>query len=416
MKQRLLVVLTIALLWMSTYQISAQETTPSPLINTRLLAYYSYYNIYPEQGEFIVTDIPVEVLTHLHYANIGISDAGQCVSVDVYADTQYLYPGDRFAERLRGNFKQLPILRTRNPNLQIVMSIGGWENSAHFSDVALTEDARARFIRSCITFMQQYDFDGLEIDWRYPVEGGKEGNITRPEDTANLTLLVQELRTALDEASFEDERTRPYLLSMTMPALEPQISLYDVEGLHPLLDYINLMTFGYEGAWSEIAAHMAPLYGSERDPREANQASHSVDGTVRAYLDRGVPADKLVIGVPFSAQAWQNVRAGSLFGLYQPADGVPLGTRDGGTLFYGDLGPFLNNPDYIRYFDDLSLVSWMYNPARHIAISYESPESARRKAAYVRGFGLGGLMAWEVSNDSDELTLMNALYLGLTEP
>ncbi len=415
MKRRLLV-LTVALLCLSVHHIFAQDETPAQLINTRLLAYYSYYNIYPEQGEFLVTDIPVELLTHLHYADIGISETGQCASVDAYADTQYLYPGDRFSERLRGNFKQLPILRLRNPNLQIVMTVGGWDNSARFSDVALTEEARARFIRSCVTFMQQYDFDGIEIDWRFPVEGGKDGNVTRPEDTANLNLLVEELRAALDEASLADERTRPYLLSMTMPALEPQISLYDVASLHPLLDYINLMTFAYEGAWSEIAAHIAPLYGSERDPREANRSTHNVDGTVRAYLDRGVPADKLVIGVPFSGQAWQNVRAGDLFGLYQDADGVPLGTRDGGALFYRDLGPFLSSPDYIRYFDDLSLVSWMYNPARHIAISYESPESARRKAAYVQGLGLGGLTAWEVSLDSEDFTLMNALYLGLTQP
>ena len=165
MKRRLLV-LTVALLCLSVHHIFAQDETPAQLINARLLAYYSYYNIYPDQGEFLVTDIPVELLTHLHYADIGISETGQCASVDAYADTQYLYPGDRFSERLRGNFKQLPILRLRNPNLQIVMTVGGWDNSARFSDVALTEEARARFIRSCVTFMQQYDFDGIEIDWQ----------------------------------------------------------------------------------------------------------------------------------------------------------------------------------------------------------------------------------------------------------
>lgn len=418
MKQRILV-LIMALLALSSLRVDAQtetqETPPGvPQLTTRLLSYYSYYNIYEQAGTFLVTDVPVERLTHLHYASVGISATGQCESVDEYADTEYLYPGDRTAERLRGNFKQLPILRQRNPELQIIMSVGGWENSGRFSDAALTDESRTRFVQSCIAFMRQYSFDGIEIDWRYPVEGGRAGNITRPEDTANLTLLMQALRAGLEETSLDDDRR--YLLTMTLPAVEGLYRLYDVAALHPLLDYINLMTFDFEGAWSSLAAHIAPLYSSERDPRGVAQTPVSVDGAVTAYLNMGVPADKLVIGVPFYAQAWQNVRAGRLFGLYQATGGVPSGTRADGRLYYRDLNPLLTSADYVRYFDDMALASWMYNARRNIAVSYESPESARAKGSYARTAGLGGVMAWEVSFDAPTFDLLNAIYQGLTQP
>ncbi|MDX2162300.1 MAG: glycoside hydrolase family 18 protein [bacterium] len=400
-----------ALLCLPTGQAAAQTPTPSPY---RVVAYYHYYDIYPENGTRLVWDIPVETITHLHYANIGISEAGQCISVDEYADTEYLYPGDRPVERLRGNFKQLPTLRQRNPNLQIIMVVGGWDNSHTFSTVAASAEGRERFAESCIAFMQEYGFDGIEIDWRYPVEGGRAGNAVSDADSANLTLLIETLRGALDAASIDDDRR--YLLTMQLPGVQAQYRHFEIENLHPLLDYLNLVSFGFEGSWSTMAAHIAPLYASTRDPRETEREAHSVDGAVRAYLNRGVPAQKIVVGVPFYGQAWQNVSPNDLFGLYQETGGIPNGTRAGGTLYYRDLAPFLASSDYVRYFDDLALVPWMYNARRGIAISYENPESIRNKAAYVRSMGLGGLMGWALSYDSQDHRLLNAMYAGLTLP
>lgn len=377
----------------------------------RIVGYYNFYNIY---YDYFVTDIPADRLTHLNYAYIDISEAGQCVSADEWADTQYLYPGDLTSERLRGNFKQLQVLRGDNPNLRVLMTVGGWERSRHFSDVAVTEEARERFAQSCVAFMQEYGFDGIDIDWRYPVVGGAPDTVTRPEDRENLTLLLETLRTAIDEASAEDEQR--YLLTMVAPAVESLWSNFEIERVHPYVDWINLTTFGFEGEWSTSAAHMAPLYASDRDPRGDMRETQNVDYAVNAYLNAGVPASKLVIGIPFYGQAWRNVRPNNLFGLYGEADGVPDGTRDAGTLYYRDLELFLQSSDYTRYFDDVSLAPWMYNRERGIAISYENPESITNKAAYVRSLGLGGMMAYELSYDSSSNTLLNAIYGELNLP
>jgi chitinase len=382
---------------------SAQET------EYRVVGYYNYYNLYTD---YLVTEIPASLLTHLNYTYIDVSEAGQCVSTDTWADTEFPYPGDSPSERIRGNFKQLALLKQANPNLQILMTVGGWEHSAYFSNIALTPESRVRFAQSCVAFMQEYHFDGIDIDWRYPVQGGAEGNITRPEDTANFTLLLEALRTEIEEASAQDERR--YLLTIVAPAVEAFYRQIDLERVHQYVDWINLTTFGFEGNWSTVTGHIAPLYSSARDPR--GDVGHSVDAAVNAYLDRGVPANKIVVGIPFFAQAWRNVRPNNLFGLYQTNGGVPEGSRAGGTLYYRDLGRFLESSDYVRFFDDVAIAPWMYNRDRGIAISYENQQSLRSKAAYVRSLGLGGVMVWEISYDSENHELLNAAFSTLRLP
>src|SRR5690606_26275570 len=174
---------SILILFTALGGISAQsETTPQPTVPSpsgpyRIVGIYSSYNIYDR--EYFVTDIPADKLTHLNYGPLSISENGQCISSDEWADTGFMYPDDKETERKRGNFKQLGLLKAEHPDLKVLMSVGTWEYSAHFSDVAATEEARVRFANSCISYMVANGFDGIDIDWRYPVIGGKEGNVTR---------------------------------------------------------------------------------------------------------------------------------------------------------------------------------------------------------------------------------------------
>lgn len=407
--RRTIIGLALLALSVTSQTVFAQDETAG----YRVVGYYTYYSIYTE--EYFVTDIPVDLLTHINYAHIDISVNGQCISSDEWADMQYPYPGDRNNERLRGNFKQLQLLREDRPDLKVLMSVGGWEHSQHFSDAALTPESRLRLARSCVAFLRQYGFDGIDLDWRYPVSGGPEGNVTRPEDRQNFTLLVAELRSQLDEWSERDNQ--PYLLTIAAPVMEPLYSNLELDQLHLYLDWFNLMAFGYEGEWSTLVGHIAPLFANSNDPRgQAFSRTYNVDGAVNTYLDAGVPASKIVVGVPFYAQTWRNVVPNDYFGLFQPADGVPSGTRPGGVLFYRDLEPLLQSEAYVHFFDDEARVPWMYNPESRIAVSYEDPESILNKAAYVRRMGLGGMMAWELSNDDDSHTLLRAVFTGLYGP
>lgn len=405
--RRLLIALVLVIILSSLRTTSAQEPTTS----YRRVGYFTSYSIYTQQ--YFVTDIPVQYLTHLNYYAISISPNGQCVSGDQWADTQFSYPGDKPSERLRGNFKQLQLIKKNNPSLKILMTIGGWDQSKYFSDVAATHDARVRFARSCIAFMRDNGFDGIDIDWRYPVSGGKEDNDYSKDDSANFTLLLAEFRGQLDYWNGQDNK--PYLLTMALnPAFYPNFQLTQAQGY---VDWINLMSYGFEGDWSEIASPFSPLYGSPKDPRgDKARLANSVEGAVKECLDSGVPADKIVLGVGLYAQAWSSVKPNDVFGMYEPVQGVPAGTRPGGVLYYRDLLPLLTSNNYTRYFDNDTMTPWLYSEARKVAISYEDQESIRAKMSYITDLGLGGVMFWELSFDDDAHTLLQAASDTLTTP
>lgn len=401
------VVIAIAMIGIvSVNQYTNAQDTAAPY---KLIGYYTSYSV-TNTPPFFVTDIPIDRLTHINYYAVNISQNGQCISTDDWADTKFPYPDDRPTDRLKGNFKQLQLLKKQHPKLKTVMTVGGWDQSRYFSDAAATHDSRIRFANSCIAFMRQYGFDGIDIDWRYPVSGGKDGNDTSPDDSANLTLLMSELRGQLDYWNGQDNQQ--YLLTMAVaPAYYENYQLAQVQAY---VDWINLMAYGFEGSWSTIASPYSPLYGNPKDPRgDKAREKNSVAGAVKECLDLGVPADKIVVQVGLYGQAWSNVKPGDLFGMYQPANGVPAGTRPGGLLYYRDLLPLVSSTNFTRYFDDQTKMPWLYSTGNRVAISYEDQESIRNKALYISTTGLAGMGLWELSFDDDAHSLAQAAFEGL---
>lgn len=143
------------------------------------------------------------------------------------------------------------LLRVANhfDHLNVMFAVGGWENSQYFSAIAADPQRRLVFIASLIQMIKKYEFDGVDVDWEYPVTGGaKEGT---PEDKANYVILLTELRTAVDNLAKMGGRDRPYLISIAGAAgqwtLDPG---YDMKGLAKQLDFFNVMTYDYFGAWA----------------------------------------------------------------------------------------------------------------------------------------------------------------------
>lgn len=363
----------------------------------RIIGYFASWSIYGDDP-YDVTDIPADKLTHLNYAFAGISKDGEIALLDEWGDTQFPYPGDADDQPLKGNFNQLRLLKEANPHLQTLISIGGWTDSARFSDAALTPESRAKFARSVVDFVGRYGFDGADIDWEYPTGDGAPGNIELREDKDNFVLLLGALGTALDAQGAADGRS--YLLTIALGAGRAQYQPLDWTEITPLLDFINVMTYDMAGSWSSETGFNAPLY----DP--ANRLS--ADTTISGLLALGIPPEKLVMGVPFYGRGWSGV-AGENNGLRQPFTNV---VGEGGSLDYGDLAASYVGT-FARFWDDAAQVPWLYDAASGTMISYDDPESMALKAAYVRERGLGGVMFWEISQDSDESALLDAIRAGL---
>lgn len=371
--------------------LSAQEPD-MPDHPYRVIGYYAAWTVY--RG-FSVADIPAAQLTHINYAFANISPNGEIVLGDAWADVEMPDPDDTTKYDIMGNFRQLQLLKEAHPHLQTLISVGGWTWSGRFSDVALTDESRQKFAQSAADFITRYGFDGVDLDWEYPTGGGDPGNTVRPEDPENFILLLQAVRDALDAQGAADGRH--YLLTIAAGAGRSAYQPLDWERIHPLLDFINVMTYDMAGPWSAVTGFQAPLYDSTERPPEGTSA----DTALRDYLALGVPSDKLVMGVPFYGRGWAGVAADNN-GLHQPYDGLPAGTREAGTYDYADLAAN-HVSEATRHWHETAQVPWLYDPATGVMISYDDPESLAAKAAYVVDNGLGGIMIWELSTDNGAL-------------
>ncbi len=377
----------------------------------RIVAYFAEWGIY--QRNYHVSSIPGDKLSHVNYAFAKPTVDGDCVLFDAYAAIDKAYPGDKWDQGvLRGNFNQLVQLKKKYSHLKTLISVGGWTLSGAFSDIALSEEKRTRFAKSCVSFMVKYGFDGVDVDWEYPVGGGLAGNKTRPEDRMNFTLLLVALRKELDVRGALDKKK--YLLTIAAPAGPKTLANLELDKIHPLVDWINLMTYDFHGGWDAMTNLNAPLYAASKDPTadETIRKKFNMDAAVKAYLAAGVPAEKLVVGVPFYGRGWGGVKNVN-DGLYQPkGPGSPRGTWEDGMWDYKDLAA-----NYVgkfkRRWDDEAKVPWLYDEKTGRMISYDDPESIKLKGEYIRQHKLGGAMFWELSGDDGKSSLLNALLLGL---
>jgi chitinase len=159
------------------------------------------------------------------------------------------------------------------------------------------------------------------------------------------------------------------------------------------------MAYDYHGTWENTANHQAPLYGSPDDPSYW-VSRYNVDWTIGAYLDAGVAANQLLLGIPLYSRGWRGV--GPADGLYQSAAGAAPGTWESGMFDYWDVRERLRErPDqYVRYWDAAAGVPYVYSPLDGgTFLTYEDRESVALKIDYVMEHELGGTFFWELSGD-----------------
>ena len=230
----------------------------------------------------IVTSGAANLLTQLDYAfGHVVDDQCQIANREVALEHEYDAASsvDGSADpqgpnQLRGTFHQLQELKHLYPNLKILVSFGGWGQSQGFTSAAVPEHLRD-FVRSCVqTFIAGHFtpdiegsgiFDGIDIDWEYPVEGGIHQGT--PEDKANFTALVAEFRRQLDEL-------RPgYLLTAALPAEEEYYKNFELKEVSKYLDYISIMA--YDLHWNSEPAtnfHSALFHDRADLPGSSGQA------------------------------------------------------------------------------------------------------------------------------------------------
>lgn len=342
-----------------------------------------------------IADLPAKDLTHIFYAFAEITPDGRvtlgdpCLDVGVCDSVAAVNPG--------GNFAELRRLKEHYPDLRLVISIGGWTRSGRFSDASLNDSTRQLFAQSAIeTFVHQTNglFDGIDLDWEYPTGGGMKGNAERPEDKENFVVLLTEIRKQLDAQGVIDHKH--YDLAVALGA-GPRAASLDMARVASLLDFIDVMTYDYHSG-STTTGFNSPLYAAKTDPTPA----YNIDATIRRLLDANVPANKLLVGIPFYGRAYGNVQNANA-GLFQPANGRPPDWGSGDGDWKGLSKKRLNDPRYVRYWDPDARVPYLHDSTSGTWVSYDDPQSVGEKVRYVREHELGGVMIWELGGDDGSL-------------
>lgn len=252
--------------------------------------------------------------------------------------------------------------------VKVLISLGGAGSSSNFPAATSDSTMRSTLISNIASFLQVNEYDGVDLDWETPANTA---------ETAQLTALVKELRAQFD--LFHPA----WLITMAVPPTNWGGQHFDFAGLLGSVDWFNVMCYDFYGSWSGYAGHDSPLCQPAADPTQAGSDSTSV-----VYLkSRGVPAPKIVLGIPFYAVQF------SAHGLYQP-------TTVSMTLnpYYPDVLQFLAT-GWTYHWDPAAMSPYLLNGDSTQFVTFEDANSVRLKGEFALRQGLGGLMCWELAQD-----------------
>ena len=289
-------------------------------------------------------------MTHINYAFGHVADSFDGVRVD---NPQRLH--------------QMVALKKVNPDLKVMLSVGGW-GSGRFSEMAADKGGRRAFAEDCQRVVEEYGLDGIDIDWEYPTSSAADISAS-PDDTDNFTKLMKDLRKILGE---------DMLLTFASAASADYVDFKKVE---PYVDFVNIMAYDMAVA----PKHHSALYDSEIS------GGMTSDKAVKAHIAAGIPAEKLVLGMPFYG------RGGSYFSSFNDYKHISTDSLT------------------IEKWDQVSKVPYIVDKEGELLLGYDNPRSLRIKCEYALEMGLKGAMYWDYDGDNADGDLRKTVAKSILE-
>lgn len=369
--------------------------------STVKMGYFTNWGVYGRNYHVknIVTSGSASKITHINYA-FGNVTGGRCTIGDAYADYDKAYTADQsvdgvadtWDQPLRGNFNQLRKLKKAYPNIKVLWSFGGWTWSGGFGQAVQNPTA---FAQSCYDLVEDPRwadvFDGIDLDWEYPNACGLSCDTSGPAAFKNM---MQAMRAKFGSSAL-------VTAAVTADASAGgKIDAADYAGAAPYMNWFNVMTYDFFGAWAAqgpTAPH-SPLTSYAGIP----QAGFNSAEAIAKFKAKGVPANKLLLGIGFYGRGWTGVTQSAPGGS---ATGPAAGTYEQGIEDY----KVLKNSCPANG----TVAGTAYAHCGSNWWSYDTPATVTSKMGWAKNQGLGGAFFWEFSGDTGNGELVGAINSGL---
>jgi chitinase len=340
--------------------VKAQKT-----VKPNVIAYYT-------GNKTVIDSFPIEKISHLIYSFSHLK--GDSLRINSARDTALI--------------KQMVALKKRNPDLKVMIAMGGWSACPNCSEVFSRNDGRKTFAKTTKELLDFFQADGIDIDWEYPAVVGFPGHRYTVDDKHNFTLLIKELRKKLGkktEISFAAGGTKNCI-----------DSCFEWDKVMPLVNRVNLMSYDLVSGYATTSGHHTPLYST---PEQAL----STDYAIKALKAYGVPTNKIALGAAFYGRVFTNSTDANQ-GLYQPTKFAY------GISFKQFKEKFSAENGFKYYWDDVAKAPYLYHTDSKSLVTFDDPKSISLKTKYVIDQKLNGIMFWELNDDTYTNGLLDVIH------
>ncbi|KAK4465900.1 glycoside hydrolase superfamily [Cladorrhinum samala] len=364
-------------------QLAPQPQCSGRSSDARTIGYWEGWNAQRPCGRMPPQEIPLGYYTHLFYSFALIDP-----------NTFHIAPMD---EETASHYQEVANLKDRQDGLEVWIAIGGWAMNdpgpyrTTFSDMASSEANQDAFFESVVTFLYQNNFDGVDIDWEYPVADDRGGT---PEDFENFVTMLRRFRERLNRTG------RKFGLSITLPASYWYLRGFDIVNLEPFVDFFNMMTYDIHGVWDQNVTAIGSFAFAHTNMTEIDQAL--------ALLWRNhINPERVNLGLGFYGRSFTMKDPNCMAAGCEFSDGAAGGrcTGTAGVLSAAEIVEIIDNGATVTFDEAAGVKIVTYNQDQWV--SWDDAQTLKIKMDFANERCLGGTFVWAV--DLDDGTMIEAL-------
>lgn len=262
--------------------------------------------------------------------------------------------------------------------VKVLLSLGGWGWDKQFASIVSKPEAEDLYASSVMKIVDEYDYDGIDLDWEYP---------DTQDEVVGFERLTRRFRKALDELG--EKEGRPMQVTMAASCNPGTLKWLGKDFLLETMDWVNVMTYDMAGDWTPYAGHHSPLFASSKQPEGG---ARSTEAAMKFLVEeRGIPANRLAVGLPLYGRGF------AVKEPYASTKGAPRARiPEGG---YSNLHRLNAEQGWSRVWDDETKNPWLIAPDRSAVIGYDDAESIGLKTEWAMKQGFRGVFFWQINAD-----------------